>query len=360
MTRRFLDWWLGELAALIPAALRRRARRRGRALCITVEPSRIRVGHRVNTRTRLLREAPLGTDGEPASADCEQLRRLTAGLQPCRTLCEITVAPELALIREVELPAAAQENLRQVIGFQMQRLTPFSVDDAYYDYSVIGRRSGKLQVRLAVVPRRTVGRAIGWLAGWDLRPAPESRAGAGSTLPLDPGEPITLRFRDPSYRKPYSGRFPAVLLSLNIALVGAAVAIPLVQEPRRLERLETRLLEARRAAEATLEIGRKVERLRAEARFLADRARVRASTVLLLEELSARLPDTTWVFRLELRDATVHLHGSSVAASSLVATLEDSETLASVRFAAPVLRDGNTGRDRFHITAQLVPPGNGE
>ena len=359
MVRWFLDWWLAELTALIPGALRRRARRRGHALCIAVEPNRVHVSRRTNARMRALGEAPLGADGEPAPADCARLQALTAGLRPDRTLCEITAAPALTLVKEVELPAAAQENLRQVLGFEMQQLTPFSVEEAYYDYSVMERRDGKLRVRLAVVPRRIVDRATGWLAGWELRPAPASLSGSGSRPPFDAGGPLTLDFRGPSHREPYTVRYRTVLLALNVALAGAAVTIPLVHEPRHLEGLEARMVEARSAAEAALEIGHEVERLRTEARFLAHRASARTSTVLLLEELSVRLPDTTWVFRLELRDATVHLHGTSAAESSLIATLEDSEALTDVRFASPVLREGNTGRDRFHITAQLVLPRGG-
>lgn len=358
MLGRFLDWWLTQLKGLLPAALR--SRRRGRALCIAVEAHRLRVGHRRNRQVRELGEASVAVDGEPSADDGERLRTLAAGLRPETLPCEITVAPELALVKEVDLPAAAQENLRQVIGFEMQRLTPFSTEEVYYDYALIGGRDEVLRVQLAVVPRRLIDRATAWLPSPGLQPAPEPPSGSRPAPLVASDGSITLEFRDPRYREASRRGLHAVLLLVNVLLAGTAAAIPLVQEQRHLHEAKARLEQARRAAEATVELRDEVERLRTKAGFLAASASGRVSTVRLIEELSALLPDTTWVFRLELREGAVHLHGSSTEATSLIATLEDSDRLSDVRFTSPVLREGSTGRDRFHITAQVVTPRGGE
>ncbi len=76
----------------------------------------------------------------------------------------------------------------------------------------------------------------------------------------------------------------------------------------------------------------------------------------LLEELSARLPDDTWLFRAEVRDGKVHLQGTSTGASALIAELENSRFLEDVRFASPVTQDGASGRERFHLSASIVSP----
>ena len=356
---RFFNWWLGELAMLVPPRLRHRFRRRGRTLCVAVEPSRVRVSRRERGRTRDLGEAPMELEGGLTADDRERLRALTAGMSPESTDVEVTVVPELGLVRDVELPAAARDNLHQVLGFEMQRLTPFAVEDVYYRHGVIGRRDEALQVRLAAVPRRIVDRATEWLENWTLRPTPESRARLGPRSPVDGDGAVVLGFRDLRYRTSRRRRLAAALVVLNVLLVGVAVAIPMVQEQRGLDAARIRLEEVRRAADASAAGRREIEESLAMAGFLAAAAENRVATVAVLEELTRRLPDTAWVFKLELRDGSVQLHGSSVEAVSLIALLEDSPTLSNVRFASPVVREGNTGRDRFHVAAKISALGEG-
>ena len=356
MLIRFLNWWLTQLAGLVPQALRRRLRHRGQALCVSVEPDRIRASHRKNGRVRVFGEASVETGGGPSPGDGERLRMSAQGLRPEDTSYEITVASELALVKEVDLPVAARENLRQVIGFEMQRFTPFSVDDVYYDYAVIEHREDRLRVQLAVVPRRLVDQATAWLPSKDHVPAPESPGGFRQAPLTASDGSVTFEFRDPSYRAARGSGLYATLLVLNLLLAGTVVAIPMVQGQQRLGDAKARLEQARRAAATTAEIRREVDQLRTKTQFLTTRASSRVSTVVLIEELTGLLPDTTWVFRLELRKGVVHLQGSSETATSLIATLEDSDMLSEVEFASPVVREGGTGRDRFHITAQVARP----
>ena len=55
----------------------------------------------------------------------------------------------------VEFPVATEENLGEVIGYELDRLTPFSADEALFGYRVIGRddEKGIIKVYLTVLPR---------------------------------------------------------------------------------------------------------------------------------------------------------------------------------------------------------------
>src|SRR5690606_27549324 len=52
------------------------------------------------------------------------------------------------------LPASASDRLRDVVGFEIDRQTPFTADAVAYDARVRGRREsdGQLDVELVVVP----------------------------------------------------------------------------------------------------------------------------------------------------------------------------------------------------------------
>lgn len=54
------------------------------------------------------------------------------------------------IVQRVELPLAAKENLSRVISFELDRFTPLSKDNAYYNYSVIGEDLQNIKVLLAV------------------------------------------------------------------------------------------------------------------------------------------------------------------------------------------------------------------
>ena len=83
---------------------------------------------------------------------------------------------EAGLRRQLVLPAAAADRLRDVLGFEIDRQTPFAAADVRYDHRLIGRRSdGQLDVELVVVPRAALearlaalGPLVPTLAGVDL------------------------------------------------------------------------------------------------------------------------------------------------------------------------------------------------
>ncbi len=58
----------------------------------------------------------------------------------------LAIPRDWAILREVTLPGAVKENLTEVIGYELDRLTPFSSEDAYYDFRVLGEEDGKVSL----------------------------------------------------------------------------------------------------------------------------------------------------------------------------------------------------------------------
>ncbi len=60
-----------------------------------------------------------------------------------------------AFISYVHLPAAAREDVRAAIGYEIDRHSPFGADDVYYDCHVVRHlpESGQIYVMLVIVPR---------------------------------------------------------------------------------------------------------------------------------------------------------------------------------------------------------------
>ena len=61
-----------------------------------------------------------------------------------------------AAFNRVLLPAAAQENLAQVLEYEIENLIPLPREEIYYDYSARDQGEERLEVLLMCIPRQVV------------------------------------------------------------------------------------------------------------------------------------------------------------------------------------------------------------
>lgn len=78
--------------------------------------------------------------------------------KPGRDNVYICLPRDAVLVRFVPLPLAVEENLRETLEFEIDRHTPFSFDDVYFDHQVVGRypESAQMLVMLVVVRRALI------------------------------------------------------------------------------------------------------------------------------------------------------------------------------------------------------------
>lgn len=261
----------------------------------------------------------------------------------------LRLAPEQVLSKSIMLPLAAEENLRQVLAFEMERHTPFTVNHVYYDFEVVERNLGtrRLAVRLVVVPRRILDEWLERLSQWELQPAVVDVAGAGlGRINLLPQEKRPTRSRS--------------LLQLNMALgllliafMAAALLLPLWQERTVAIDLMSKVAAAQQKAEAVIAIRQRLEKVIEASEFLMKEKQQYPSATEFLYELTRILPDGIWLQQLDFSRGKVEVRGEAAEASALIPLLESSPYFEDVQFRSPVTTNAATGRDRFHITAEL-------
>jgi len=77
------------------------------------------------------------------------------------------------LLNRLVLPAAARENIAQVIEYEVERVIPLPRDDIFYSYQVrqsVGGEAGRLAALLVCVPQRIVRPYMSALEGVGMRP----------------------------------------------------------------------------------------------------------------------------------------------------------------------------------------------
>jgi hypothetical protein len=126
--RSFWRWWSGELIELLPENLQKAIAQRQQKLYVEVDNDKLllSLGNHAAQR-EVLRLAP-----DAANAEDEDIPR-----EVQQTI--LLLPDDKILAKRISLPAAAEENLREVLGFEMDLHTPFEASEVYFDFTVVGR-----------------------------------------------------------------------------------------------------------------------------------------------------------------------------------------------------------------------------
>ncbi|WP_392732405.1 PilN domain-containing protein [Stenotrophomonas rhizophila] len=278
-------------------------------------------------------------------------QRLDARL---RTLPRHWLLPAAAALRRpLRLPAAAASRLRDVVGFEIDRQTPFEPAQVSFDVRELGALDdGQLQVELVVMPRHAleqwaqqVGPWAQGLAGVDIADAEGQPLGV-NLLPLDQRQAQ----RDPMRRWNLLMGLAALVL---LALAGQQI---LDNRQAAADALAEQVNAAARDARQVAAERQHLQTLVEGAAFLEQKRMAHASTVELWNELTRLLPDGTYLEKLSVEGDSLQLIGLSREASQLVPLLQDSPLWRKVNLTGVLQADGGAaGRDRFTLTAELQP-----
>jgi general secretion pathway protein L len=286
----------------------------------------------------------------PGALVGEDLDRAKALVQDAQV--EVVLDQDRFVFRPLELPARAGEFLEGIVRSQIDRLTPWSAKDALYGWSPpVETSSGRMVISVAATGRNLVTPLTDTLAGLG---AASIRLSVRS--PDAGAEPIMV-----SDQKTRAAReihhAHRMLVSILAGLGGLAAAAVLA------EGLVGSALEARQADNAgrlaAIRATRQAQRDPASepAAALQRRKQEAPASVLVLEALSAALPDHTYLTELRIQDGKVQIIGMTKDAPALIEQLERSPQFSEASFTAPTTRSLVKPGDNFHIEVKIKPPG---
>lgn len=253
-----------------------------------------------------------------------------------------------ALTRALILPLAAEKNLRQVAGFEMDRLTPFTAAQVYYDATVLERQpeARRLRVGLTALPRAVAEPVLTHLRQQGLSP---------DVLDITGGRPkLNLLAPEQQPRRGlWSQRWRAAVIAVSLLLVTAAVALPIWQQRTLVLGALARIDQARKAADQAQQLREQLDKDLESSQMLARKKQSIPARVDLLRELTLILPDDTWLERLQIKGDSAQLIGQSSKASALIGIVESSKLFNSAGFTSPVTTDPRTGKERFMLSARI-------
>jgi general secretion pathway protein L len=344
----FWSWWIAELGGMLPKSVHAAILPGVERLFLELNGLEVIASRVTGDTYHQVGRYPLtaATLRPEQAQEVEDLTRRTREVVLC-------LPADKVLVKTLTLPLAAEENLREVLGFEMDRQTPFSLEQIYYDYLLSARKSRKnaLTLDLVVTPRLFLDDLLTLLKGIGFQPHQATTCRKKTRQPL----PVNLLPAEDRQRGPDSARYLNLALGvLALVLLLGTIALPLVNKLQAIHALETRVELATGKAEVTRRLREEVEHLGTGSRFLVEKKQAAPLVLEIVNELTHILPDDTWINRLDIKGQEVQIQGQSVSAAALIPLIESSERLHNPRFRSPVTKMPRSNTERFHLSAEVA------
>lgn len=262
----------------------------------------------------------------------------------------LLVPPDRQLEKRLTYPAASEKDLRAILGHEMDRQTPFTESQVYFDYTVTrkDRHSGKIHVHLHLVLRKTLDELLETLGFLLRKPDAVTTGMDGCTAGID--------FMPESERQAgdkFDNHFKLTVL-LSIILLVAALYTPLLRYGAITEQLENEVGKHRTQAMHAQSLIDRKQGILARANFLAEQDRYQVPFIRLLHELTRCLPDDTWITQFVISEGEIQFRGESLAATSVIRLIEQSDYFENAEFRSPVIKSAGGPKEQFHVAAHLA------
>lgn len=339
----FLFWWKEELTSVIPLSLRH-ILFRTKKLVLEVNGDSVDIFRITGTKINTVGVLPL--------VDLTTHQHGKVIREPSSTEKILCLPQNLVLEKNVTFPLAAEENLREVLSYEMDRLTPFSSDQVYYDYYVISRDKKKknIELKLVVVPKDRVTPLINQLQSTGFHPhiVTVKDRQTGDRFPIN-----LLPFEKRANRMNALRIVNYSLSMLLIVLFLIAVVFPIWSKIQYIKKLEPEVSMLTKNANETSKLREQVKIAEEEALFLGEKKNASILILEVVDELTQIVPDDTWINQLEIKNNELNIHGQSISSAALLPIIESSELFKNVQFRSPVTQNRQSNTERFHLSANI-------
>lgn len=343
MLAEFFAWWWQHLTELVPEPLRRGTGPEARALVVQASTD----GVLTLQRRRRGGDARIGSArlDEPGQGG---LRAALNG-RPAGEPVVLRLPPGMLMERTVALPLAAERDPERVLGFDMDRLTPFTANEVYWGYAVENRdrARGRLTVRLSVVPRASVQDLTDMLTACGGRPSLLEAPAAGAMR--------AIRLQHDQTAGRLGWLTPRIAGGALAALAALVVVTPFLRQSLEMDEAQGRLDELAPHMRVVDQLRRTITGAGAGGDAVASETRKIGDMLEALAAVTEILPDDSYLTEFTMRERKMTLSGMSASAPRLISALSADPRIRNPAFTAPVTTSDNGHKDVFSIRADLAP-----
>ena len=344
--RKFVIWWFNQLAGMFAVASAS-AREHSNAIILEIDH---------HTVSLLFRSGGMTTRAGQSSVDDAGFRQLAQLVTERGDLSGpllMRLQSAQVLHKKLSLPIAARHDLKEALGFQIDRETPFARDEVNWNYTVRGQDASRnlMDIDLAVVPRCLVDPIIDCAQRAGLHPSGievDMGSNATASIPLGVGKRV-------QWRRPQ--RSLVVLAASALMLTVIAVAIPFIYQQRALASADVIIASLKEPAREALALRHPADRLAKVTASLKKTRERNASTLAALAAVTKSLPDEAYLTAFSLRSGRLTMSGLSPSAAKLVGLLARTPAFREPTLDSPVVENGSEGLETFSISVNVPPDG---
>lgn len=342
--RDFWHWWTSELSGMVPDKWRGLLRDDSGVVTVDVLDKKIVVSRSAGgTTTEVL---GVGKEDILLAAPRQTVKR---SILPADRIIVRVPRGEL-LTRLVHLPLTASRNLKNILKFELERVSPLDPAQVTFDYRVVQRDkdANRIDVELRILRRDVADSAV--QAARNLGLEPDALDFAGSEIdPRAKGFPVggaaSLRSHWRAWQVP-------ALSALAVFLGIAALLATYSRQQEGLDELSTRMTTARVRAHGVEVLQDQIDKAKLGMAFLGKQKQS-PLLVEVLAEVTRILPDRTWLVQFELHGKEVRVEGYSNAASSLIARIDNSRLFSNAQFRSSLTRGPAADLERFDLSFEI-------
>ncbi|THD04888.1 type II secretion system protein GspL [Rhodanobacter lindaniclasticus] len=341
----FLAWWGGELRALLPLRWRSWFADGTDWYLLQVDGDSWSLRRRGHAES--LAQWNEAVEGMPATAFAVALQQVDR--EDLRVALLLPAAQVLR--RSLSLPLAARDNLHQVVGFEMDRQTPFGVAQVYYAVRELqaAAPAGRCQVELVAAARAGVDPLLARLRAQGIAVDAVDVAAADDRLG------VNLLPPEQRPRRVHPRRRLNLILAAGVVLLLLLVGLEWRHNREAaLATMQAEVAAMRGDAAQVASLRQQLQDNAGAAGFLAQRKKDTVGMLELLRDATARLPQGTWLERFSVDNTgQIGMQGQSQQAAKLLDALKDSSVITDAGFQGSIQPDASTGKERFYLTARV-------
>jgi len=348
--KSFLHWWLSELSFLIPENVRHLVYDQQGFIIVSAGQDHLILHFSLKEQTELLATLEHNKKGV---AHYKTLLANDARLPKAKVILRLNASQ--AVHTTLSFPVAVKGNLHQVVGYELDKYTPFKAEQVYFAIRQLPvSEPGQIAVQVIITPREHLDGLYYEAKKLGMTPLFADFASVPNHFDDNRGRYNLLpeAFRQKVAKTPqiiYGGLVTALLVLLLTSLI-----LPLWMESETIAQLQERVDSIEKEAKKIKKMQAEVTAFAEQTQKLIDHKTALPPMVEMLNELSTLIKDDTSLDYAQYADGHLQILGESPEASGLISVLEASELFGNARFVSPVTQDNVSKLERFQITVDVT------
>lgn len=347
--KHFFHWWGRELSYYLPEKFKQILSDKSGHVFLSITDETLIFQQVIEGKEQQQISLPLD---DLSSERYQQLISENNELEKANFVLRLTAGQAIKKI--LYLPAVAKENLLQVISFEMDRVTPFSVDQVYFSVKILGKEElGKIKVLLVLTPKDILDPICQQLKDAQIYPSFVDYSEAANDFSKDLDTYNLLPISDRPEKNKTTQIAVWCLSIISIILAIAVLIFPVWQQGQEVDGLKRQLKALEKDTRLVQSQQLEIDELVNETQRLIEIKNSIPPLTEIINMMSQLMPDHTWLTHLKYNDNHIQIQGKSPTASALISVLEASPLFGNARFVSPLTQDKRTGLERFQISMDV-------